>query len=163
MRLKIAATLFVALSLLLVEESHGWGVRRLVRRVGSIARKAVKVYKNVRRHPLGHIAIEAAKNYVKSRWDNKEEISRLRELREKDEEAYKNAMSMIADEIAAESGDGEAQIMVEMLDELASMPDEEFNRFMTEQELEQIADSDELLLSFQSIPDGQTDEPTPSY
>ncbi|XP_077971954.1 uncharacterized protein LOC144427128 [Styela clava] len=82
-----------------------------------------------------------------------------------DEKAYKNAMTMIADEIAAESGDGEAQIMVEMLNELASMPDEEFNQFMTEQELEQIADSDEQLLriSEKEFPDGQTDEPTPSF
>nr|XP_039263910.1 uncharacterized protein LOC120339777 [Styela clava] len=150
MRLKVAAILFVALSLLLVEESHGWKkIKRIFRRVGKIIRKGVSIYKKVRKNPLGHIAIEAGKKYLRPFWNNKEEISKLRELREKDEEAYKNAMSMIANEIATESGDGEAQIMMEMLDELASMPDEEFNQFMTEQELEQIADSDELLLSHQ--------------
>ncbi|XP_039257871.2 uncharacterized protein LOC120334427 [Styela clava] len=145
MRLKVAAILFVAFSLLLVEESRGW--RRIFRRVGRIVKRVVKAYKRIRGTTGGHIAIEAVKKYLTTVWNNKEEINELRELREKDEEAYMKAMSMIADEIAAESGDGEAQFMVEMLDELASMPDEEFKQFVAEHELEEIADSGELRLS----------------
>nr|XP_039264325.1 uncharacterized protein LOC120340133 [Styela clava] len=146
MRLKVAAILVVAISLLLAEESHGgWGgFKKIFRGAKRVVKKG---YKYARRTKLGHIAIELGKKALKKKLGLDEEITKLRKLREKDEEAYINAMSMIADEIAAESGDGEAQIMVEMLDELANMPDEEFNQFVAEQELEQIADSDELLLS----------------
>ncbi|XP_039264325.2 uncharacterized protein LOC120340133 [Styela clava] len=146
MRLKVAAILVVAISLLLAEESYGgWG--GFFRGAKRVVKRVVKGYKYARRTKLGHIAIELGKKALKKKLGLDEEITKLRKLREKDEEVYIHAMSLIADEIAAESGDGEAQIMVEMLDELARMPDEEFDQFVAEQELEQIADSDELLLS----------------
>nr|XP_039263982.1 uncharacterized protein LOC120339839 [Styela clava] len=138
MRLKVAAFLFVALSHL-VDDS--WGLQSHIGRGGDGGGKKTTLGSHAK------YAYTTGSYYRRNNFGDGEEISKLRVLKWKDEESYKNIMSMIADGIAAESGDGETQIMMEMLDELASMPDEEFKQFMAEHELEGIADSDELLLS----------------